>query len=607
LEGCVLKIIRRVFSFTDWGQSHPNAPPPGDMLDAQFDEIIDRVDVWEDRIRRAVTPEGRAGPGTVGLDALDDNFRKYLEEMLRDSARDIAFRLSEYAVAAIAAEKRALEAEKTAVSAAAQAKITENALKTAESRVLTQLNRADRHFQELSEKTATFSAPQALGEEFHGYSEAWARSSALWAEHMPDTLPDNALKGMDVTGDQHWSSKWWASKAAAAFGALSELYLGAHPIPPSSTSTGDPIPIGAIYYNTETNQMYVWDGDSWESMTQPQRAATATLWYSATEGQTVFPFAAMDLNGRNYTMDIDITEGVDAHVNGVKLMPRDVSEGDWTLDPATSTVTFLRPLRSGDIVSFDILMANEKLGPGAVNSWSLALSEAKDGTRTTFTLLMEDGSGPAVTVVKNEELIVSLDGVIQEPGVSYNASSATIVFSQAPGADSWVFITWFRSEGGTGVMAPTSGVDWADITGKPSTFPPTLPIAQSGVTNLVSDLAGKAASVHTHTTAQVTGLDTALASGLARANHTGTQTADTITDGTTNKAFLATERTKLTGIATGATANSADATLLARANHTGTQASSTITGLGTAAARNIFVGTTAPGSPATNDIWIDTT
>lgn len=62
----------------------------------------------------------------------------------------------------------------------------------------------------------------------------------------------------------------------------------------------------------------------------------------------------------------------------------------------------------------------------------------------------------------------------------------------------------------------------------------------------------------------------------ARANHTGTQSADTLTDGTTNKAFLATERTKLTGIATGATANSSDATLLARANHTGTQTSATI-------------------------------
>lgn len=70
---------------------------------------------------------------------------------------------------------------------------------------------------------------------------------------------------------------------------------------------------------------------------------------------------------------------------------------------------------------------------------------------------------------------------------------------------------------------------------------------------------------------------------LARTNHTGTQSADTLTDGTTNKAFLATERTKLTGIATGATANSSDATLEARANHTGTQLASTISDFSTAA------------------------
>ena len=74
---------------------------------------------------------------------------------------------------------------------------------------------------------------------------------------------------------------------------------------------------------------------------------------------------------------------------------------------------------------------------------------------------------------------------------------------------------------------------------------------------------------------------------IQRANHTGTQSADTLTDGTTNKAFLETERTKLAGIAAGATANSSDSALLNRANHTGTQAVATITGLGTAALLNI--------------------
>lgn len=63
---------------------------------------------------------------------------------------------------------------------------------------------------------------------------------------------------------------------------------------------------------------------------------------------------------------------------------------------------------------------------------------------------------------------------------------------------------------------------------------------------------------------------------LNRANHTGTQSADTVTDGTTNKVYTATEKTKLSGIATGATVNDTDANLKNRANHTGTQSSATI-------------------------------
>lgn len=56
---------------------------------------------------------------------------------------------------------------------------------------------------------------------------------------------------------------------------------------------------------------------------------------------------------------------------------------------------------------------------------------------------------------------------------------------------------------------------------------------------------------------------------------------DNLSDGTTNKAYTATEKTKLAGIATAATANSSDATLLNRANHTGAQAESTVTNLTT--------------------------
>jgi hypothetical protein len=54
---------------------------------------------------------------------------------------------------------------------------------------------------------------------------------------------------------------------------------------------------------------------------------------------------------------------------------------------------------------------------------------------------------------------------------------------------------------------------------------------------------------------------------------------DDIPDGSTAKQFTGTEKTKLAGIATGATANATDAQLRDRATHTGTQAAGTITGL----------------------------
>lgn len=57
---------------------------------------------------------------------------------------------------------------------------------------------------------------------------------------------------------------------------------------------------------------------------------------------------------------------------------------------------------------------------------------------------------------------------------------------------------------------------------------------------------------------------------------------DNMVEGAATKIMTATERTKLGGIAAGATANSSDAALLARANHTGTQAIATVTGLQTA-------------------------
>lgn len=163
---------------------------------------------------------------------------------------------------------------------------------------------------------------------------------------------------------------------------------------------------------------------------------------------------------------------------------------------------------------------------------------------------------------------------------------------------------------------------------------------------------GDAPTAHTHlltagatdvtvTAANLNALDDGVNTALhfhdadrARANHTGTQAVGTITGlaaiatsgsaadlsagtlpaarfddtahgaragGTTHAVVIAagaagfmtgTDKTKLDGVATGATANSSDAVLLARANHTGTQLAATISDFSTAADARVVAGIT---------------
>jgi hypothetical protein len=146
-------------------------------------------------------------------------------------------------------------------------------------------------------------------------------------------------------------------------------------------------------------------------------------------------------------------------------------------------------------------------------------------------------------------------GLPGAPGVGVPAGGATgRVLAKKSAADydtEWIVV----SGGGS--------VAWADITGKPA-------FATVATTGSYADLTGIpgtfAPSAHGHVIGEVTGLTTALA---------GLQPLAAVLTGTT-ASFTTAQETKLSGIAAGATVNSPDATLLARGNHTGTQTAATI-------------------------------
>jgi hypothetical protein len=102
--------------------------------------------------------------------------------------------------------------------------------------------------------------------------------------------------------------------------------------------------------------------------------------------------------------------------------------------------------------------------------------------------------------------------------------------------------------------------------------------AISDTTGLQAALDGKSATGHTHTASNITDFATAVSANTDVAANTAarhTHSNSAVLNATT-ASFTTADETKLDGVATGATANDTDANLKNRANHTGTQTASTI-------------------------------
>lgn len=162
-------------------------------------------------------------------------------------------------------------------------------------------------------------------------------------------------------------------------------------------------------------------------------------------------------------------------------------------------------------------------------------------------------------------------------------------------------VTITTDANGVEIGAPVP--DWAVITGKPATFPPTLPIAQSGVTNLTTDLA----ALDTRADALETTMPTK--APLASPALTGTPTAPTpaTADNDTSVATTAYVKANLASYAPLAspafTGNPTAPTPATADNDTSVATTAFVKASIAAAGAVATVGEVAPAAPLTGQLW----
>ncbi len=452
-------LAKQVFSFTDWVKDHPSDRLPGDRVDAQFANHQRAINELTARIDTLLRADGKINNNLLTPESFP---RGVLEEVVAFAMAE-ARQVTDSMLSLIRRfESRVVELDALAASLQARAALNSSEFSRAiacseaamrvqhelKAQLVEAVERVERRSASLS---TPLPRPPALGPNTGGFyagdvegadatAADYAQVAIEWAEHLPDSIPPNVLAINAITGE-HWSSRWWAIRAAGAFGVQAMWYQGAFgdPGPPTTplTPTGDPIPPGAMYWNTDHNQMMVWDGSSWGAVGVPAAASSSSLFYEAVDGQTQFATTDPDIIGQSFMLRPDGSNGVNVFLNGIRL----TFTRDYAVDAPTSTIALSTPAIGGSILALDVLVPQKDIAPGGVSIHKCRTLAPFDGSTTSFELQTTDGA--LLVVNGSNELLVVLDGVQQEPGVDYSATGDTLSFAAAPGVDAKSFILWY--------------------------------------------------------------------------------------------------------------------------------------------------------------------
>ncbi len=160
-----------------------------------------------------------------------------------------------------------------------------------------------------------------------------------------------------------------AAAAASALDSFDDRYLGSKSSDPTVDNDGNALLTGALYYNTTTQTMKVYDGANWITATAAGTTALLTYKYVATAGQTTFSGAASVGGTLSYT-----SNNIIVFVNGVSL-----DSTDYTATNGTSVVLASGAALNDEvvIVAFKSFTVADTYTKGEVDAFAVKLTGAQ--------------------------------------------------------------------------------------------------------------------------------------------------------------------------------------------------------------------------------------
>lgn len=216
-----------------------------------------------------------------------------------------------------------------------------------------------------AETAATTATTKANDASASALAASGSASSASGSASAASASASNAASSATAAAASASDAAASAASAAALLDNFDDRYLGPKSSAPTADNDGNPLVVGALYFDTTSGKMRVYTASGWVDASSASQAALTVYRYTATAGQTTFSGA--DVNGLTLAY---LAGGLVVALNGVVIVGSGV---DYT---ATNGVSIV--LASG-------ASAGDTLEVYAFSSFSIASlngSALVDGTVT---------------------------------------------------------------------------------------------------------------------------------------------------------------------------------------------------------------------------------